>query len=68
MKISHALAGINQLLDEGAGDAANRPPAIGPPDGYRYLRLFTNRASYPSDEVTKSFFERPHRGRMDRRT
>lgn len=56
MSISHALAGINQLLDEGSGGSEMRPPAIVEPVAYQYLRLFTTRSSYESDEVTKNLF------------
>jgi putative DNA methylase len=55
MHISHALAGINQLLDEGTG-GADRPPSIVQPIAYQFLRLFNARSSYPSDEITKNLF------------
>jgi putative DNA methylase len=55
MRISHALAGINQLLDEGTG-GADRPPSLVQPIAYQFLRLFNARSSYPSDEITKSLF------------
>ena len=55
MKIAHALAGIDQLLDEGSG-GADRPPSVVQPLAYQFLRLFSIRTSYSSDEVTKSLF------------
>lgn len=55
MRIAHALAGIDQLLDEGSG-AGDRPPSVVQPLAYQFLRLFTARASYSSDEVTKDLF------------
>ncbi len=55
MKIAVALAGIDQLLDEGAG-GAERPPSLVQPLAYQFLRLFSARPSYSSDEVTKSLF------------
>jgi hypothetical protein len=55
MKIAHALAGIDQLLDEGSG-GADRPPSLVQPLAYQFLRLFSTRTSYSSDEVTKSLF------------
>lgn len=51
-----ALDGINQLLDEGTGDATGNPPSIVQPIGYQYLRLFTVRPSRPAGEVSKSLF------------
>lgn len=56
MPISHALAGINQLLEEGTSDAAGRPPSLIQPTAYQYLRLFTTRPSRSADDVTKSLF------------
>ena len=41
LSIAHALGGINQLLDEGSGDAGGNPPSIVQPVAYQYLRLFT---------------------------
>ncbi len=55
MKIAHALAGIDQLLDEGSG-GADRPPSVVQPLAYQFLRLFSTRTSYSSDEVTKNLF------------
>ena len=55
MKIAHALAGIDQLLDEGSG-GADRPPSVVQPLAYQFLRLFSIRSTYSSDEVTKSLF------------
>jgi adenine-specific DNA methylase len=55
MKIAVALAGIDQLLDEGTG-GAERPPSLVQPLAYQFLRLFSVRPSYSSDEVTKSLF------------
>lgn len=55
MKVAHALAGIDQLLDEGTG-GANQPPSVVQPLAYQFLRLFSVRTSYGSDEVTKNLF------------
>jgi hypothetical protein len=55
MKIAHALAGIDQLLDEGSG-GVDRPPTVVQPLAYQFLRLFSTRTSYSSDEVTKNLF------------
>lgn len=67
MKIAHALAGIDQLLDEGTG-GANQPPSIVQPLAYQYLRLFSVKSAYSADEVTKSLFGTAIRPRdlMDR--
>ena len=56
LSLSHALAGINQLLDEGTGEATHNPPSIVQPVAYQYLRLFTAKPSRSSDDVTKSLF------------
>jgi putative DNA methylase len=56
LPIDHALAGINQLLDEGTGDATGNPPSIVQPVAYQYLRLFTLRPSRSADDVNKSLF------------
>jgi len=56
LSIRHALGGINQLLDEGTGDASGNPPAIVQPVAYQYLRLFTPRPSRAADDVSKSLF------------
>jgi hypothetical protein len=56
MPLAHALAGINQLLDEGTGDASSLPPSVVQPVAYQYLRLFTTRPSRPIDDVSKSLF------------
>lgn len=56
LSIRHALGGINQLLDEGAGDASGNPPAIVQPVTYQYLRLFTPKPSQAADDVSKSLF------------
>jgi len=56
LSIRHALGGINQLLDEGTGDATGNPPAIVQPVAYQYLRLFTPKPSRTADEVSKSLF------------
>jgi len=56
LSIRLAIAGINQLLDEGDGDAASNPPSIVQPVAYQYLRLFTPKASRSADEVSKSLF------------
>jgi len=56
LSIRHALAGINQLLDEGTADATGNPPSIVQPAAYQYLRLFTVRPSRTADDVSKSLF------------
>ena len=56
MPLAHALAGINQLLDEGTGDAAALPPSVVQPVAYQYLRLFTTKESRSADDVNKSLF------------
>ncbi|MBY0372674.1 MAG: hypothetical protein K2Q23_01690, partial [Bryobacteraceae bacterium] len=56
MPLAHALAGINQLLDEGTGDSSSLPPSVVQPVAYQYLRLFTVRPSRPADDVSKSLF------------
>jgi putative DNA methylase len=56
MPLEHALAGINQLLDEGTGDSSSLPPSIVQPVAYQYLRLFTVRPVRPADDVNKSLF------------
>jgi putative DNA methylase len=56
LSIRHALGGINQLLDEGTGDASGNPPAIVQPVAYQYLRLFTPKPSRAADDVSKSLF------------
>jgi putative DNA methylase len=56
LSIRHALGGINQLLDEGIGDATGNPPAIVQPVAYQYLRLFTSKPSRTADDVNKSLF------------
>ncbi|MBI4291278.1 MAG: DUF1156 domain-containing protein [Betaproteobacteria bacterium] len=56
LSIRHALGGINQLLDEGTGDATNNPPSIVQPVAYQFLRLFTPLTSRSADDVSKSLF------------
>jgi putative DNA methylase len=56
LSIRLALAGINQLLDEGADDAGGNPPSIVQPVAYQYLRLFTPKPSRTANEVSKSLF------------
>jgi putative DNA methylase len=56
MPLAHALAGINQLLDEGTGDASALPPSVVQPVAYQYLRLFTTKESRSADDVNKSLF------------
>ena len=56
LSIRHALGGINQLLDEGTGDATGNPPSIVQPVAYQYLRLFTPKPSRAADDVSKSLF------------
>jgi hypothetical protein len=56
MPLAHALAGINQLLDEGTGDASALPPSVVQPVAYQYLRLFTTKDSRSADDVNKSLF------------
>jgi putative DNA methylase len=54
--IRHALSGIDQLLDEGTGEATNNPPSIVQPVAYQFLRLFTVLSSRTVDDVGKSLF------------
>lgn len=56
LPIRIALAGINQLLDEGTGEATGNPPSIVHPVAYQFLRLFTITPSRSADEVGKSLF------------
>jgi adenine-specific DNA methylase len=56
LSIRLALAGINQLLDEGSEDATRNPPSIVQPAAYQYLRLFTSKPSITANEVSKSLF------------
>jgi adenine-specific DNA methylase len=56
LSIRLALSGINQLLDEGSGDAGGNPPSIVQPVAYQYLRLFTPKPSRTANEVSKSLF------------
>jgi adenine-specific DNA methylase len=54
LSIQHALLGINQILDEDAATADERPPAIVQPLGYQFLRLFRARSFLARDELSKS--------------
>lgn len=56
LSIRHALAGIDQLLDEGTGDATGNPPSIVQPAAYQYLRLFTVTPSRKTEDVSKTLF------------
>ena len=56
MPLRHALAGINQLLDEGTGGATALPPSVVQPVAYQYLRLFTMKDARGADDVNKSLF------------
>ena len=56
LSIRLALAGINQLLDEGSEDATRNPPSIVQPVAYQYLQLFTSKPSISANEVSKSLF------------
>ncbi len=56
LPLIQALAGINQLLDEGTSNAADLPPSIVQPTAYQYLRLFTVKPNRTVDEVDKSLF------------
>src|SRR5262249_54720870 len=56
LSIRLALAGINQLLDEGSDGAGGNPPSIVQPVAYQYLRLFTPKPSRTANEVSKSLF------------
>lgn len=56
LSIRHALGGIDQLLDEGTGDAAGNPPSIVQPAAYQYLRLFTAAPSRKAEDVSKTLF------------
>ncbi len=54
LSITHALAGINQLLDEDTGEPGERPPSILQPVAYQFLRLFGTRVSLSRDDVGKN--------------
>lgn len=56
LSIRHALGGIDQLLDEGTGDAAGNPPSIVQPAAYQYLRLFTATPTRKAEDVSKTLF------------
>jgi putative DNA methylase len=56
LSIRHALGGIDQLLDEGTGDASGNPPSIVQPAAYQYLRLFTAVPSRKAEDVSKTLF------------
>lgn len=56
LSIRHALGGIDQLLDEGTGNATGNPPSIVQPAAYQYLRLFTVAPSRKAEEVSKTLF------------
>ncbi len=56
LSIRHALAGINQLLDEGTSEAGSNPPSVVQPVAYQYLRLFSVLPSRSADDVSKSLF------------
>lgn len=56
LSIRHALGGIDQLLDEGTGDATGNPPSIVQPAAYQYLRLFTVVPTRKAEDVSKTLF------------
>jgi putative DNA methylase len=56
LSIRHALGGIDQLLDEGTGNATGNPPSIVQPAAYQYLRLFTVAPSRKAEDVSKTLF------------
>lgn len=53
LSIRDALLGINQLLDESAGQPGQRPPSLAQPVVYQYLRLFGTKSAYSRDEISK---------------
>lgn len=56
MTLQTALAGINQLLDEGGDDAEMLPPSTLHPHVYSYLRLFGTRNVMTTENVKKSLY------------
>jgi putative DNA methylase len=56
LSIHHALAGINQLLNEGTSEAGTFPPTVMQPVAGEYLRLFTQKPTRTPDDVSKSLF------------
>ncbi len=56
LSIQTALAGINQLLDEGGEDAAILPPSSIRPEAYIYLRLFGTKTSMSAENLKKSLW------------
>lgn len=56
MTLQTALAGINQLLDEGGDDAEMLPPSNLHPHVYSYLRLFGTKKIMTTENVKKSLY------------
>jgi adenine-specific DNA methylase len=56
MTLQTALAGINQLLDEGGDDAEMLPPSNLHPHVYSFLRLFGTRKVMTTENVKKSLY------------
>ena len=53
MSVREALLGINQLLDEELGGAADPPPVTAEPFTRQFLRLFDGRTAVPRDQMQK---------------
>lgn len=53
MSVKDALLGINQLLDEEAGQVAKPPPVTAAPFTRQFLRLFDGRTRLPQDQMQK---------------
>ena len=51
MGVKDALLGINQLLEEDAGQVAEPPPAIAAPFTRQFLRLFSGKTTLPQSEA-----------------
>ena len=53
MLVLEALVGINQLLDEAAGDSKDPPPVTAEPFTRQFLRLFDGVSELPRDQMQK---------------
>jgi putative DNA methylase len=53
LSIKEAVAGINQLLDEGSGQVQEQPPPNAEPMTRQLLRLFHKRTELPRDQIQK---------------
>jgi hypothetical protein len=53
MLVLEALVGINQLLDEAAGDVKDPPPVTAEPFTRQFLRLFDGVKELPRDQIQK---------------